>query len=356
MRVPTNKDLLNIFRKLVNLIKGVKMNSNRKKSNLYEVWEKYGCPESIVQPDQILQFLKDIIIVTKGRLNTDYYAGGFSDDLHSVRKEGKYFYLYWKNFEKYVINGRCLTESEFDEISIFGNYIYIYQALDIKSLRIIDHNYDLYIIVNCRYFSKKELIKELTNKHRIQKKDISEIDTPHYVEYLFKDANNFTHSCQLIPFPINALLIQEKIHPLDETSTRKIMHLASVAEFENILSNWCKELENLIDYEDERKMKSMGNEIRTETERLLKYYILNNSLYGEEKFEILESSYKELLNGYSHVQLGTLTKNLSKLEFEVPKEFVISLNTLSHDSGTTPYKKDLQNALENFKKIVDNYL
>ncbi|MBT2636576.1 hypothetical protein [Bacillus sp. ISL-39] len=332
------------------------MSLKRSKSDLYEVWERYGCPDSIVHPEQILQFLEEIIIVTNGNLNTDYYAGGYSDNIYSVKKEGGYFYLYWKNFEKYVRHGRSLTESEAEEIAIFGNHIYIYQALNIKSLIFKEYNYDVYIIINCRYFSKRELIKELTNKYRIGKNDIVEIDTPHYVEFIFTDLNYYTHSCQLIPFPINALLIQEKKNPLDDSITRKIMHLAAVEEFEEILLNWCEEIEDLVDYQDERKIKNMGNDIRTETERLLKYYILSNTVFGDENFEKLQSTYNDLLNSYGHVTLGELSKKSTNIELDIPKEFVLTLNTLSHDSGKATYKKDIQFALENFKTIISHHL
>ncbi|MEC4695288.1 hypothetical protein P4J02_09685 [Bacillus anthracis] len=331
------------------------MNSQTTKPALYKVWEKYGSPEILVQPELILKFLEDIIIATEGKLNTDYYSGGYADSLHSVKKEGRYFYLYWKNFEGYVKQGGQLEESEAMEIAAFGNNIFIYQALDIKSLVFLEYNYNLYIIINCRYFSKKEIKKEIIKKYGINNTNIIELEDAHYIEYLFKDSNNYNHSCQLIPFPISTLLIQEKKNPLNQSKTQRIMHLVMLEEFKSLLSNWHKEIDILVDYQDERKIRNLGNEIRTETERILKYFILKNTHYGNENFDNLEPIYKELLNNYGHVQLGDLIKKLAKVDFKVPKDFIITLNTLSHDSGKTPYKKDIELALGNFKKILENY-
>ncbi|KLA29506.1 hypothetical protein [Bacillus cereus] len=331
------------------------MNSQSEKSNLYEVWEKYDSPKTLNQPELILKFLEDIIIATEGRLNTDYYSGGYADNLHSVKKVGKYFYLYWKNFEEYVKQGADLDENKAMDIAIFGNNIFIYQALDIKSLIFLEDENNLYVVINCRYFSKKELIKEITKNYRINKCNIIEVEDSHYIEYIFKDSNNYNHSCQLIPFPISALLIQEKNNPLHESTTQRIMHLVTLDEFRLLLSNWYKEINTLVDYQDERKIKNLGNEIRTETERILKYFILKNTHYGNENFDNLEPIYKDLLNNYGHVQLGDLTKKLAKVNFVVPKDFVITLNTLSHDSGKTPYKKDIELALNNFNRILEKY-
>ncbi|PFA99874.1 hypothetical protein CN383_14195 [Priestia megaterium] len=332
------------------------MNSQATKSDLYKVWEKYGSPKELAQPELILKFLEEIIIATEGHLNTDYYGGGFADNLHSVKKEGRYFYLFWKNFEEYVNKGTDLKEDEAIDIALFGNNIFVYQALDIKSLKFIEHNYDLYIIINCHYFSKKALIKEITKNYGVNKNDIIEIDSSHYIEYLFTDSSSYNHSCQLIPFPINTLLIQEKKHPLDESVTIKMMDVLTLDEFKSLLLDWQRELESLVDYQDERKIKNLGNEIRTETERLLKYFILKNTHYGNKNYDNLEPIYKDLLTNYGHVSLGDLQKKLAKVDFEVPKSFVMALNTLSHDSGQTSYKKDVEFALVNFKKIFEDTL
>ncbi|MCM3255556.1 hypothetical protein [Priestia aryabhattai] len=332
------------------------MNSQATNSDLYKVWEKYGSPKELAQPELILEFLEEIIMATEGHLNIDYYGGGFADNLHSVKREGRYFYLFWKNFEEYVNKGTALKEDEAMDIALFGNNIYVYQALDIKSLKFIEHNYDLYIIINCHYFSKRELIKEITKNYGINKNDIIEIDSSHYIECLFTDSRNYNHSCQLIPFPINTLLIQEKNHPLDESITVKVMDILTLDEFKSLLSDWQSQLETLVDYQDERKIKNLGNEIRTETERLLKYFILKNTHYGNKNYDKLEPIYKDLLTNYGHVSLGDLQKKLAKVDFEVPKSFVMALNTLSHDSGQTSYKKDVEFALVNFKKIFEDTL
>lgn len=330
------------------------MNSRKLNSKIYEVWENYDSPESLVHPDLILDFLEKIIEVSNGHLNIDYYGGGFADNLHSVKKEGKFFYFFWKNFEKYVEYGE-LSEEMLMNIQIFGNNIYIYQALDIKSLIFLTHNNELYIIVNSRYTTKKELIKEITQKYSIGKNDIEEIENPHHIEFLFKDQKNYNHNCQLIPFPINSLFIQEKNNPLHQSQSSKIMHLVTLSEFRNIISDWKNELEKLHDYQDERKIRSLGNEIRSETERLLKYFILKNSHIGSEDFEKLNTSYERLLSNYGHIQLGDLVKALTKLDIKIPTEFIITLNTLSHDSGQAPLKRSVEMAINHFEELLENH-
>ncbi|WP_368901891.1 hypothetical protein [Oceanobacillus oncorhynchi] len=331
------------------------MNSQDTKSILYKVWEEYGSPKTLVHPERILGFLENIIIATEGNLNTDYYSGGFSDNLHSVKKDGKYFYLYWKNFEEYINRGRVLEESKARKIANFGNTIYIYQVLDIKSLIFVELDYDIYIVINCRYLSKKEVMKEINKEYRINIKDIEVVELEHYIEFLFEDLNNFNHSCQLIPFPICSLLIQEKKNLLSETITQRVMHIETIKEFKSLSTNWYQELYTLVDYQDERKIKNLGNEIRTETERLLKYFILKNTHYGNRNLVKLKPIYNELLTKYSHVSLGDLTKKLADVNLDVSKDFVVILNRLSHDSGKISYKKDIEFALDNFNGILRNY-
>ncbi|MEY8742844.1 hypothetical protein AB9M62_25605 [Bacillales bacterium AN1005] len=325
-----------------------------KKSELYQVWESYGKPKQLVHPDEILSFLEDIITATKGNLNTDYYSGGYSDSLHSVKKEGDYFYLYWKNFEDAVND-----PSQYEEIAIFGNHIYIYQVVDISSLIFLTHNNSLLIIVKSRYLSIREIKKEISKKHKIKKEDIFVLDEAlHWVEFLFKDLNNYNHSCQLIPFPINSLLIQDKINPIDEQISEKIMHRHTYMEFFNKLQNWRNDVSKLIDFENEREIKNLGNEIRSETERILKYYILKNAHYSNENHEELEPFYKDLLEKYNHTMLGNL-KDMLKVankDFDLPSNVVTTLNKLSHDSGKVAYKEDINLVLDYYEKIIDNYL
>jgi len=328
------------------------MNSRKLNSKIYEVWESYDSPKSLMHPDLILDFLEKIIEVSNGHLNIDYYGGGFADNLHSVKKEGKFFYFFWKNFEKHVDCNEIPEETLMD-IQIFGNNIYIYQVLDIKSLIFLPHNNELYIIVNSRYTTKKELITEITQKHSIRKNDIEEIETPHHIEFLFRDQKNYNHSCQLIPFPVNSLFIQEKNNPLHQSQSSKIMHLLTLSEFRDILSDWKNELSTLHDYQDERKIKSLGHEIRSETERLLKYFILKNSHIGSEDYEKLNTSYEKLLSNYSHVTLGDLVKTFTKVDIEIPSKFVITLNTLSHDSGKAPFKRSIEMAINHFEELLD---
>ncbi|AQQ55567.1 hypothetical protein [Planococcus lenghuensis] len=327
------------------------MSERKVKSDLYKTWENYGSPNELMEPTTILKFLEEIILRTDGDLNVDYYGGGYADQLHSVKREGQFFYLYWKNFESYLQEGE-VSSFQAMEMAMFGNNVYVYQAVDIKSLKFIDYSYELYIVVNCRYFTKKELKKEIMEKNCISKEEIVEIDTPHYIEFIFVDQKKFSHSCQMIPFPINSLLIQEKINPLEDEQSQEIMRQVTFNEFVFSLSTWKAEFLELTDYEDERKMKGLGNEIRTETERLLKYYVLSNTRYGNEEYEVLKPLYDNLLSSYAHLNLGDIVKVLGKMEINIPKSFIISLNNLSHDSGRTPYKKEIEEALSHFEEII----
>ncbi|MFP3359819.1 hypothetical protein R0K17_21100, partial [Planococcus sp. SIMBA_143] len=95
----------------------------------------------------------------------------------------------------------------------------------------------------------------------IPKQEIYEIEIGHYIEYLFDDVKGFKHSCQLIPFPINSLVIQEKNNPLDEIISRKLMDLVLVNDFKDFYNVWMEELKDLEDYEDRRKLQLLGSEI-----------------------------------------------------------------------------------------------
>ncbi|MGH0424681.1 hypothetical protein [Bacillus pretiosus] len=331
------------------------MCSPKTKSVLYKVWEKYNSPEVLRHPDEILKFLEEIIVATNGNLNLDYYSGGYADNFQSVKKVGDYFYLYWKNFEQYIQDDKITDELKAVELGFHDYNVFIYQALNIKSLSFIENNYDIYIVINCYYFPIRELYKEIINNYKITKKDIIEINTPNYIEFLFKDLNGYNHSCQLIPFPINSLLIQEKINPIDESISQEIMHMVTLHEFRKLLLDWEIELKSLSDYQDERKIKRLGNEIRSETERILKYYIIKNFHYGNENYEKLKPLYEELLKKYGHKLLGYLTNELASVEFRLPSDFNTILNTLSHDSGKAPLKKDIKLALTNFNNILNNY-
>lgn len=335
-----------------------KIKLKNKKSTLYKVWEKYGMPEKLVHPDEILKFLEDIIIATKGLLNSEYYGGGYQDNIHSVTKEGNYFYLYWKNFEDIADD-----PTQWKTIALFGYNTYVYQAMDIKSLIFLEDNYNLYIVVNCRYFTKRELLKELIKKHGIKKEDIDTIEVNNWNEFLFKDKNNYNHSCQLIPFPIHSLLIQDKINPLNDKAAEYIMRNFPKLEFNEQLGNWRNEISELVDYVDENELKKLGNEIRSETEKALKYYIIKNAEYSyenidTEKVEKFTPLYKDILEQYDHQQIGQLEKKIKKVnpEFDLPKNFVITLNKLSHDSGRTTYKKDVETAIDAFEQLLKRYI
>lgn len=319
------------------------------KTALYEVWEKFEFKKRILHPDEIFLFLKKSIEATNGRLNVDFYGGGYADELCYVQRRGNFFYLYWKDFEDAFKKIDELTELERIDILSFEGNVYIYQVMNIDYLELLEHEGEIFIVVKCNYTTKKELYSEIINTFKISKQNIIEIESGHYIEFLFKDSKGLNHSCQLIPFPINSILIQEKNNPLDESVSKTIMDMVLVNEFKELYNVWLKELKDLEDYIDSRKLKNLGSEIRVESERFLKYYILYN--HYEMDYMEFEKVSSEILSKYSHLTLGDLKKKITKID--IPNNFIIILNTLAHDSGKVPLKKDIKFVLANFKNILE---
>lgn len=183
----------------------------KQKTSLYKVWEDFGLKNNIYHPDEICSFLEKAIEATNGHLNVDFYGGGYADELCAIKRIGNFFYLYWKDFEGYFSRVDELTEFEIMEYQIFGGNTYIYQFMNINNLEILEYKGEIYIVVRCNYTTKKELYSNLVNTFKVSKENIIEIESGHYIEFLFKDSNGYNHSCQLIPFPINSIMIQEKI-------------------------------------------------------------------------------------------------------------------------------------------------
>lgn len=319
------------------------------KTALYEVWEKFGLKKRILHPDEIFLFLEKSIEATNGHLNVDFYGGGYADELCSVKRVGNFFYLYWKDFEDDFKKIDELSEPKRMEMQLFGSNMYIYQIMNISYLELLEFKGEIFIVVKCNYTTKKELYSEIINTFKISKQYINEIESGHYIEFLFKDSKGFNHSCQLIPFPINSILIQEKNNPLDESVSKTIMDMVLVDEFKELYTVWLKEFKDLEDYKDSRKLKNLGSEVRIESERLLKYYLLYN--HYEMDYTEFEKVSSEILSKYSHLTLGDLKKKFTKID--IPNNFIVILNTLAHDSGKVPLKKDIKFVLENFKIILE---
>lgn len=322
---------------------------SKQKTALYKVWENFGLKNNIYYPDEIFSFLEKAIEATNGRLNVDFYGGGYADELCAIKRIDDFFYLYWKDFEDYFSRVDELTEFEIMNYQSFGGNTYIYQVININNLEILEHKGEIYIVVRCNYTTKKELLSSLVNTFKISKESIIEIESGHYIEFLFKDSNGYNHSCQLIPFPINSVMIQEKNNPLDESLSKVIMDMVLINEFKELYNAWLKELYSLEDYIDSRQLKNLGSEIRLESERLLKYYILYK--HYEMDYKEFEKISSEILSKYSHLTLGDLKKKISTID--IPNNFIVILNTLAHDSGKPPMKKDLNFVLENFRNILD---
>ncbi|CAF1812300.1 hypothetical protein [Bacillus subtilis] len=321
---------------------------NKEENKLYKVWTKFGCPTKIVYPEIILEFLNESIKVTNGLLNVDFYGGGFADNICKVEYKERLFHLYWKDFEENFKNYNNLSESEKITIATFGNNTYIYQLMDIRSLEILECRKNIYIVVRCNYVTMKEFYKYLNANMGINKQNITELKAGHYVELLFKDTNGYNHSCQLIPFPINSLLIQEKNNPISENSSRKIMDSIFINEFNEIYEELVDKESRLKDYENSREIQALGSEIRIETERLLKYYILRNVQNLD--FEEFNKLCDELLEKYSSLQLGKLKNKAHGLE--IPQSFINILNVFAHDNGKNLFKKDLRFLFDNFGTIL----
>lgn len=299
------------------------------KTALYELWEKYDFKEKIVVPFEIFSFLKEASECTNGKLNVDFYDGGYADALCKVEYINGYFYLYWKDFEKDLKRFDQLSTLEKMNIQIFGGDTYVYKIMDIRSLDIFSYKNNVFILIKCNYATQKEFYKAITERFQISKDSIEETQYGHYIELSFVDNNQRGHSCKIMPFPIFSVLIQEKITPLDLVISRKIMDNFFINEFEEICLDWQIRMRNVKNYEDDRAIKNLSAEIRTETERLLKYFILSN----EENWDIkdFEKCFYDLLKNYGDVRLGRLKKVITQLE--IPSKFIPLLNVFAHDNG-----------------------
>ena len=220
--------------------------------------------------------------------------------------------MYWKDFEDYFSKIGELTELEIIYYQSFGSNTYIYQVMNINNLEILEDYGDIYIVVRCNYTTKKELYSNLVNTFKVSKEKIIEIESGHYIECLFKDSNGYNHSCQLIPFPNNSVMIQEKNIPLDESLSKVIMDMVLINEFKELYNAWLRELYSLEDYINSRQLKNIGSEIRLESERLLKYYILYK--HCEMDYKEFEKISSEILSKYGHLTLGDLKKKISKID------------------------------------------
>lgn len=322
---------------------------SKQKTSLYEVWESFGLKNTIYQPDEIFSFLEKAIEATNGHLNVDFYGGGYADELVAIKRIDDFFCLYWKDFEDYFSRIDELSELEKLDFQIFGGNTYIYQIMSIDNLKIIENEGEVYIIIRCHYTTKKELYSSIANNFKVLKQNIIEIESGHYIEFLFKDSNGHNHSCQLIPFPINSLMIQEKNNPLDESLSKVIMDAVLINEFKDLFNDWLRELNSLEDYINSRQLKNLGSEIRLESERLLKFFVLYQ--HYEMDYKEFEKISSEILSKYSHLTLGDLNKKITTLA--IPQSFIKILNTLSHDSGKPPMKKEINFVLEHFRNILD---
>ena len=50
---------------------------SKQKTSFYKVWENFGLKNNIYYPDEIFSFLEKAIEATNGRLNIDFYGGGY---------------------------------------------------------------------------------------------------------------------------------------------------------------------------------------------------------------------------------------------------------------------------------------
>ncbi|MBC6309672.1 hypothetical protein HCJ66_08885 [Listeria sp. FSL L7-1582] len=144
-------------------------------------------------------------------------------------------------------------------------------------------------------------------------------------------------------------MIQEKNNPLDESFSKVIMDMILINDFKKLYNIWLLELDPLEDYINSRQLKNLGSEIRLESERLLKYYILYK--HYEMDYNEFEKISSEILSKYSYLTLGDLKKKISTID--IPNDFIVILNKLAHDNGKPPLKKDLKFALKNFINLLE---
>ena len=152
-----------------------------------DIWEKYGSPEEVDEPETIYNILNDLIVASKHRIVLDHYSQINFDEIIKVEydEEKSIFKIYWlDNNEFRLANLRHeISEGQALIWSVSGYCTYEYLAVDISKIKFVKINTHLFVLVQANMVTEKELRKKIIGKNEVI--EVENCTDELYARYIF---------------------------------------------------------------------------------------------------------------------------------------------------------------------------
>lgn len=317
-----------------------------------DIWESLGKPKELTEGKEIFNFLDDVIEKSKGYVILDHFSHINYDNIHSIKYEDPYTYIYWKDNntyrEKYL--KKTINEDEMMFWQMDGYATYSYMLLHIQKIKFIKLGSHLVIIFLLNLIPSKKVKKTLLKSgNELISEENNKNDL--YKEIMFWEGDKEQckkHIAIVNNLPYYSCLIQPKEGCFDTVISKKILLNETINEIYERMQKVHSTLLSLNDYEYD-DLFSQGNTIRRILEFALKFLCIYRSI----ELNIDEK--------YGHIKLGELRKEINARydTISITQGLVNIANELSHDSGEVFSKEevvgfweDVNGLLEQVKEIL----
>lgn len=307
-----------------------------------DVWEKYGCPDEILNPQTILDILNELITKSNHKIVLDHYSQINFDEIIKIEYDELQgiFKLFWLDNNEYRLKNLRHELEEFEAMSWWtGGYCtYEYLAVDISKIKFFKRGRHIFVLIQANMVSEKELRKKIIGNNETIEVDNCTEDL--YAEYIFWEGDKddlIKVECIASNLPYYVCLIQSKEGILDTFASKKILLSYTLQEINHRLEKVGRALEEPILDMDE--LHSKGNIIRNIMEYALKHFCVVMGI----KLNIEKQ--------YGHIILGDLKKKIKdEANINISQSIINKANELSHDSGK---RYDMESLKKFYEEVTD---
>lgn len=309
-----------------------------------DIWEKYGMPEEIEEPEAIYNILSDLVEASKQSIALDHYSKINFDNVIRIEydRNESFFKIYWLDNDEFRL-AKLRNELSEEQGLIWyncGYCTYEYLAIDIEKLKFVKINSHIFILIKAKLIKEKELKRKLIGTNEMI--CINRCTDQLYTEYIFWEGDKAELKkveCIVSNLPYYVCVIQPK-EKIPSTYFSKRLLLAYT------LDEISLRLERVWESLNEKKLDSdelfsKGNTIRTIMEYALKYFC------------VVEKIPMNIESNYGNIMLGDLRKKIGSIGVNISQGLVNMANEVSHDSGKQYNIEDIKKFWRQAKGVID---
>lgn len=293
----------------------------------FDLWRKYDCKEEISNPDEIFNFLTDLIQISEGQVVVEHFSHANYDYITRIERVDQYLKIVWRdynNLRTQYLSGH-MSEGRKLEWEFFGNTTFIYTLLDVEKIKILNWDDHIFLLFRTNLIEPKTAERFLL-RDKIHILNKNRQPSRLYATFRFVEgdpANYIIHDCTVCTLPFFSLMIR----PKNPRYYSALSHLLLVQEtLQEIRSRFNRVVNSLsvCPEQDSDEIAAKGSTIRKLMEYALKYFCI----YQNIPLQDLDQKYK-------YTYLGDLRKTVRSHGLIIPQSLIDDANKFSHDSGHT---------------------